>query len=348
MAESRQFFEIYCKIGKSRSTTLGILFLGMLTGGCQTQTDHSSAANSKLNSEIQETDSRTKSTATSVSPDAKDSNKSKNTESVTQSFPEQSSVGVPESVALILAPGGARAFAYPAVIREMERAKIPIRLVIGLEWGALAGAFYASNGKVHETEWRMFKFKSEDIPKKRFIIDKFQDHSASTLKKYFSETLGNLAMEQFEIPFACPTWSVGTGQRGWLDKGSAVSALEKCISAPPIFSPTQGWVAEGIITQDMIKYARGKGATLIVLVHALSTPITWSGMDPKADSVAMMYWNELRSFYLGFASPGVEVVSIAVPASSLDGFAEAKEEFAKAGDAAGKKAVDRWIQKYGF
>src|SRR4051812_44620988 len=46
-------------------------------------------------------------------------------------------------VALVLGGGAARGFAHVGVIRALERGKIPIDLIVGVNSGSLIGAIYA-------------------------------------------------------------------------------------------------------------------------------------------------------------------------------------------------------------
>lgn len=46
-------------------------------------------------------------------------------------------------LALVLGGGGARGFAHVGVIRELEKEKIPIHLIVGVSVGSLVGALYA-------------------------------------------------------------------------------------------------------------------------------------------------------------------------------------------------------------
>jgi len=58
----------------------------------------------------------------------------------------------PPRVALVLSGGGARGGAHIGVLRALERAGVPIDLIVGTSYGALVGGLYAVGYSVNDIE----------------------------------------------------------------------------------------------------------------------------------------------------------------------------------------------------
>src|SRR4051812_35650969 len=68
--------------------------------------------------------------------------------------PQAIPVAKEKHVAVILGPGGYKAFAHAGVLKELKKANIPIQRIVGVEWGALVAGLFAQRGQVHEAEWK--------------------------------------------------------------------------------------------------------------------------------------------------------------------------------------------------
>lgn len=55
-------------------------------------------------------------------------------------------------VVVVLAGGGAKGFAHLAVLRRLERDKVPIARIVGTSMGAVVGGLYASGLSIDEIE----------------------------------------------------------------------------------------------------------------------------------------------------------------------------------------------------
>lgn len=109
------------------------------------------------------------------------------------------------SVGLILGPGGVKSLAHIGVLHEFVSNKVPISYVAGIEWGALIGAMYAHQGRIHEAEWKSLKipsqkFYSQNIFKKSKIkpdVNVFQD--------FLKTTFAQDQLQDAPIKFMCST-----------------------------------------------------------------------------------------------------------------------------------------------
>ena len=65
--------------------------------------------------------------------------------------PQASQVAAP-GVVVVLAGGGAKGFAHLAVLRRLEKERIPIARIVGTSMGAVIGGLYASGLSTEEIE----------------------------------------------------------------------------------------------------------------------------------------------------------------------------------------------------
>lgn len=250
-------------------------------------------------------------------------------------------------VGVILGPGGFKSFAHAGVLKEFEKAQIPVDAIVGLEWGSLIAALYAEKGLVHEVEWRLFKLESKDVPAKGFLSAVYKTQTIESMRDYFSAYIKGQSIAQMKVPFACPSVSIGSGYLAWQDSGSLERALEKCLPYPPIFKAKDSWMAASFAVKESIDYLKQKGIELIVLVNVLGEGELLSGDNLVENAPTAVLWQELRrSFQLqqGFAS---EVIQVNTRALNVQDF-DARKQLVLAGEQAGKEAADRIALKYGF
>src|SRR5690606_6316175 len=99
---------------------------------------------------------------------------------------------VAKKVAVILGPGGAKAFAHVGVLKALQQNRIPIDKVVGLEWGALVGALFASKGQVHDLEWKLYKMEQHNLPYSKGLFNSKGpgEQTAKVMDKFIQESFG--------------------------------------------------------------------------------------------------------------------------------------------------------------
>ena len=111
-------------------------------------------------------------------------------------------------VGLILGPGGMKAYAHIGVLRELQRARVPVTAVAGLEWGAIIGGLYSVQGQANDAEWKAFKLREADLPSSGFLSSRAKAQPISTLNEFLETSFGTGAIEKAKIDFGCPAyWS---------------------------------------------------------------------------------------------------------------------------------------------
>lgn len=130
-----------------------------------------------------------------------------------------SSVPMVADYAVILGPGSSRTFAHAGVVRELNRAGVSIKWIVGLEKASLPAFLYAENPDPFQVEWAFFKWKDLNIESKDEVLNQ--------VKKQFKLH----KIDQFKISSACASYSALQGKAYLYQKGDLLSALEMCYFA---------------------------------------------------------------------------------------------------------------------
>lgn len=184
-------------------------------------------------------------------------------------------------VGLALSGGSAKGFAHIGVIKELERAGIPIDYIAGTSMGALVGAFYAAHKNVEEMEK-----VANTIDKKRLLklIDPtFRGGfiTGNKVSEFLETHLGKTRFEDCLIPLKIVTTDIKTGTAVIFQSGELIPAIRGSISLPLIFTPLEH---QGLLLTDgglsvplPSRIVRDMGADIVIAVNVLArTHITGS------------------------------------------------------------------------
>jgi NTE family protein len=140
-------------------------------------------------------------------------------------------------IALALGGGAARGWAHIGVIRALDEAKIPIRMIAGTSIGALVGGCYLA-GKLDELE---------DFARsltKRSIFGLLDFHLGGNgllgglkLTQKLTDHLGRYSFGDLSKPFVCVATEIRTGHEIWLSSGSLINAMRASYALPGVFEP---------------------------------------------------------------------------------------------------------------
>ncbi len=203
--------------------------------------------------------------------------------------------GQTPKVGFILGPGGMKAFAHIGVLREFEKQNIPVHSIVGLEWGALIGATYALKGKANDMEWQLSKLKKDHLPRDGFLGGKLAPSSVKQMTPFFELAFGANQIQQSTVKFGCPTVLLKNGKHRIWTSGPHKPALEKCLSFPPYFSATQGWVAGAFLVEEAAQWLRDQGAEIVVFVNVLARGnLLKEDRVNDEDIIQTLWWEGVR------------------------------------------------------
>ncbi len=244
---------------------------------------------------------------------------------------------------VILGPGGAKTYGHIGVLKELQKRRIPITMIAGIEWASIPAALFASKGYVNDVEWQMMKLKEEDwftpsllSSKKLVPLGDIHDD----LNKIF----GNTRAESFKFNFVCPAWNMEKKQTYLMQKGALLQLLPFCLGFPPLFQPYQKNVAGIVDLKSLTDHMRSKGANYILLINVLDQSPTLLVNDDLGSSAA---WSLAMSQYQKQRNGLDEVLGINLREYQLRDFNKKREIMNKSLDL-GSKVIAPWAQKLGF
>jgi len=145
--------------------------------------------------------------------------------------------GSQPGISLALGGGAARGWAHIGVLRALDEASIPIKMIAGTSVGALVGGCYLA-GKLDELE----DFARSLTPRR---ILGFLDLSLRgsglisgiKLAERMQEHLGSIRIEELDRPLVCVATEIHTGHEIWLTRGPLIEAVRASYALPGIFEP---------------------------------------------------------------------------------------------------------------
>lgn len=252
--------------------------------------------------------------------------------------------GAKRRLAVILGPGGARAYAHIGFLRELQRQKIEPEFVAGIEWSALPAALYAFKGYPNEAEWQMFKLDESSWFRRQFLPGETRSVGSDVIQPELDKIFGNSSVQNFKIKFVCPSWNMAKSQTYLMNRGAAKSLMPFCLPHPPLFKPHQNSVAALYDIRALVDHLRGQGATHVLYINLLEGvgPIHF-GEDLAANALWSGHLSTLQRRQSGID----EVISIPLSDFSMRSF-DRKKEIVSAGQKRVEKALSRWIEKMGY
>lgn len=245
---------------------------------------------------------------------------------------------------IILGPGGARSFAHISALQEIQRLKIPLRGIVGMEFSALPAAVFAQNYSGNDVEWQMNKLREEEFKKNGLFKKTGFTLEPDVLRDFLSSTVGKMKVEQGKIPFACPSVNIKKNQTFMMSRGNLEQLLPFCMSYPPYFAPYQGSIAGTRDVKSSIDWLKKQGANYIVYINILGSP----GYDFTVDhnSIESILWAEIA---LATVRPsGVDaILTLTLDGFTIDNFSDKREIFQKTSDMTIKQ-VNNWARQFGF
>jgi NTE family protein len=194
-------------------------------------------------------------------------------------MPEASkeSVNVPQFVSqraprvgLIFGPGGAKTLAQIGVLQEIEKNKLPVVAVAGMEWGALVGGLYALNGQLHEMDWKLSQLPKSNLSDKGLFSKKMKPTSSKEFDLFLGKVFTTSRIEQSKIPFACTYLRASSGKVSLATKGSLKNSMRGCWYFPPMFNYSDV-LAAPFALHEAVQFLKSSGAELIILINVLDS-----------------------------------------------------------------------------
>lgn len=206
-------------------------------------------------------------------------------------------------IALVLSGGGARGGAHVGILKELEKNRIPVDMIVGTSMGSFVGGLYASGKTPQEieimlttTDWKKYirtDYNRQDIPMRRKELDYIYQgrlglginadnnlvlptgvlNRQPMLLKFYELTKNVQDISDFNnlsIPFRAIATNIKNGDSVVLKGGSLAESIYASSSIPGGFQPINingiDLVDGGVSDNFPIQVARDMGADIIIAV----------------------------------------------------------------------------------
>ena len=142
-------------------------------------------------------------------------------------------------IALALGGGAARGWAHIGILRALDEAGVPVKMIAGTSIGALVGGCYLA-GKLDELE----EFAVSMTPRRVMGLLDISLRGSGLISGYklaenMAAHLGDIRIENLPSPLVCVSTEIKTGHEIWLTKGCLIDAMRASYALPGIFSPVK-------------------------------------------------------------------------------------------------------------
>ena len=144
-----------------------------------------------------------------------------------------------KKVALALASGGPRGFAYIGAIEELLDRGYEISSVAGVSAGSLVGGIYAAGGLQAFKEWLFGLDPVKVVALMDFSVSKNYLVKGEKVISAIKERVPDVNIEDLPIPFTAVATDLYTGEEVIFRKGPLFGAIRASISIPSMFKPAQ-------------------------------------------------------------------------------------------------------------
>jgi NTE family protein len=232
-------------------------------------------------------------------------------------------------IGLIFSAGGAKTFGHIGVLKEIEKAKWPIRAVAGLEWGAAVAAIYGHQLSANEVEWEMSKLKSfEDVSEASQIL------------------FANTSVAELKIPFVCPSINLVKQESYLLNRGQLSQLMPFCLAHPPLSKAHNQSVGDLDNVAALAQHMRATGVNKVVFINVLMQKSKKSFVGDFGSPENILF---VKAALQAYRKPqGVDdVIQINLDDYGIDELDEKREIIAKASELSYDQIV-KLTKKYGL
>ena len=156
-----------------------------------------------------------------------------------------------KKVALALASGGPRGFAYIGAIEELQSRGYEITSVSGTSAGALVGGIFAAGGMQAFKEWLYGLDPVKVMALMDFSFSKNYLVKGDKVIKAIKERVPDIRIEDLPIPFTAVATDLYTGEEVVFREGPLFDAIRASISIPSMFRPVK-WKGRTLVDGGMV------------------------------------------------------------------------------------------------
>jgi NTE family protein len=156
-----------------------------------------------------------------------------------------------KNVALALASGGPRGFAFIGAIEELLKRGYRITSIAGTSAGSLVGGIYAAGGLQDFKEWLFGLDPLKVVSLMDFTVSKQYLVKGERVMDAIKERVPEVNIEDLPIPFAAIATDLYTGEEVIFREGPLFEAIRASISIPSMFKPVK-WKGRTLVDGGMV------------------------------------------------------------------------------------------------
>lgn len=156
-----------------------------------------------------------------------------------------------KKVALALASGGPRGFAFIGAIEELQSRGYEITSVAGTSAGSLVGGIFAAGGLQQFKEWLFGLDTLKVVSLMDFSLSKNYLVKGEKVMNAIKERVPEVNIEDLPIPFAAVATDLYTGEEVVFREGPLFEAIRASISIPSMFRPVK-WKGRTLVDGGMV------------------------------------------------------------------------------------------------
>jgi predicted acylesterase/phospholipase RssA len=212
------------------------------------------------------------------------------------------------SVGLVLAGGGARAFAHVGVLRELEDAGIAVDRVAGCSVGSIVAGLHAIgldgatlDGVAYEEFVRRRPFSDYGLPIASLAHGR---RARDAMRRRFG---ADTVIEGLPRQFACVTTDIAARTRVVHRRGSLVTAVRASVGLPVLFPPlpdgsrllVDGGILDNLPVDLLTQRDEGPVVAVNIAMGGSARPPSASGATPRPPRVPALGETLLRTMMIG-------------------------------------------------
>jgi NTE family protein len=181
-----------------------------------------------------------------------------------------------KTVSVALGSGGARGLAHIGVLQVLKENDFNISGVAGSSMGACVGGIYCADKLDTFTEWVLTLNRRETIRLMDFTMSTQGVIKGQRVLDHLKELLGEIRLEDFEIPFTAVATDVKTKQEVWMRNGDLYSVIRASSSIPTLMMPSKLGdrilIDGGVLNPLPLEPLVPKSSDLLVAVNINANP----------------------------------------------------------------------------
>lgn len=172
-------------------------------------------------------------------------------------------------IGLAVGGGAAKGIAHVGVLKALEDQKVNIRYIAGTSVGAIISALYAFNVSVEDIGALAKRLTMSKVTS--FKLSRTGFFSTESLRALIVEYIGEVNIEDAEIPLSIVSTDIKNGQEVILTAGSVADAVCASAAIPGIYIPVEindrSLVDGGLVQNVPIEAVQAMGAGVTIASH---------------------------------------------------------------------------------